>query len=337
MPTTGLTPTTLTTPPKVAILEPIIPAFGNHAQQVQGAALSMVNTSASPIDVDIVDFMAFMPAESGGYFAPDEKTQLADTVDELNNYIINTYTSGFTGAATAITDLTEQGYDVINISSGYRELWAIQDLQKLLSQKNSDNTWQYPLLRQTVLGDAWADTRTDTIAVQDYMAAILEGTTADEAAEAQFAQAVEAAYQNDVAVVTTTGNDRAVMSLFSSIDQEARFNRYLQVSSHVIGVAAHTPTQEVAHYSSQVTENTQASILTADGTVKGTQGTSFAAPRVAASLALLQAQNPALNMTQRLDILNQTATDSPTIAYEDEGAGQLNLEAALEAAEVAQN
>ncbi|MDX2240272.1 MAG: DUF4114 domain-containing protein [Leptolyngbyaceae cyanobacterium bins.302] len=169
------------------------------------------------------------------------------------------------------------------------------------------------------------------------------------------------AQQNNVLIVTTTGNQADTMSALGQATREF---------DNVMTVGAAEDWQQ-ATYSSQLTTPEQAAFTYADrhhetvdpdaidpekldysnygkgvdivaqgSASNGAEGTSVAAAKVTGAVSLLWAANPGLNYTQVVDLLKRTATDLQTPGWDAEtGAGLLNISAAVNLAQatLAQN
>ncbi|WP_303673417.1 S8 family serine peptidase [Vampirovibrio chlorellavorus] len=157
-------------------------------------------------------------------------------------------------------------------------------------------------------------------------------------ARARYQASTRNAAQSGVAVVVAAGNEHALNEVFPRATPGGDTN-FLAQSADVISVAAsddqNTPQLQddtIGSFSSWGDGAYNPTIAT-DGVGVETQfgpqdGTSFAAPKVAAIIARMQQQNPNLSVAQLKAILQQTAVDTQADPLA-EGAGILNPEAAL--------
>ncbi|MEG4384069.1 MULTISPECIES: S8 family serine peptidase [unclassified Microcoleus] len=133
------------------------------------------------------------------------------------------------------------------------------------------------------------------------------------------------AQQNNVLIVTATGNQASTMSALGEAVKE--FDNIITVgSAEDWNRADYSSYGEVdyANYGKGVD-------LLAQGTASnGTSGTSVASAKVTGAASLLWAANPNLNYTQIIDILKRTATDLNTPGWDTQtGLGLLNIAAAV--------
>lgn len=275
-----------------------------------------------------------------------EKTQL-NNKEELDALIDAGASDSFNALGDRINEVVEKGdASVINASLGYSRndiyedtLESLQgnpelathlglkpeDITKL--EKNEDGvTLITPEVAQGI--SKYVDARLDA-----------EGSAYQKAKE-KYQQTTENAAKNGVTVVVAAGNAHELNSVFERSTPGGDTN-FLAQSDSVISVAA-TDNQDtknidddtIADFSSHGDGKFNPTIATNGVGVEteaGPQdGTSFAAPKVAAVIARLQKENPDLTFDQIKALLQSTAYDSKA-SEEAEGAGILSPNAFLRA------
>lgn len=164
----------------------------------------------------------------------------------------------------------------------------------------------------------------------------------------RYQAATKNAADHGVSVVVAAGNDHEQTQIFNGAKPGADIN-FLAESDNVITVAATDENGQVADFSSHGNGRFNPTVSARgvqvdtgvqhdDGNGNTTtldDGTSFAAPEVAALVAKMYEANPNLSADQVKQILQQTATDAAPGAEAD-GAGNINPDKALELAKQTQ-
>jgi hypothetical protein len=133
------------------------------------------------------------------------------------------------------------------------------------------------------------------------------------------------AKQNNILIVTSTGNQGTTMSALAQATKEFD-NIFVVGAAEGWQRAGYSSYGEVdsANYGKGV------DILAQGSSSNGASGTSVAAAKVTGAVSLVWAANPGLNHTQVMDILRRTATDLNTPNWDAQtGMGLLNIAAAV--------
>ncbi|MBD1895746.1 S8 family serine peptidase [Coleofasciculus sp. FACHB-129] len=133
------------------------------------------------------------------------------------------------------------------------------------------------------------------------------------------------AKQNNILIVTSTGNQGSTMSALAQATKE--FDNIF-----VVGAAEQWQRANYSSYGEVDYANygKGVDILAQGSASNGASGTSVAAAKVTGAASLVWAANPGLNHTQVMDILRRTATDLNTPNWDAQtGMGLLNIAAAV--------
>jgi len=133
------------------------------------------------------------------------------------------------------------------------------------------------------------------------------------------------AKQNNILIVTSTGNQGTTMSALAQATKEF---------DNIFVVGAAEGWQPAGYSSYGEVDSTNygkgVDILAQGSSSNGASGTSVAAAKVTGAASLVWAANPGLNHTQVMDILRRTATDLNTPNWDAQtGMGLLNIAAAV--------
>lgn len=144
------------------------------------------------------------------------------------------------------------------------------------------------------------------------------------------ASAIEYAASKDVIVVAAAGNNSSGTPYYPGA-----FANVIAVSSiddqqNISGFSNHGPNIDIAAPGSSITTTRYSSHNAELDPYSRTNGTSFAAPQVAAALALVKSANPELTGQQVIDKILSTARDAGSPGFDNYyGHGILDIKAAL--------
>jgi hypothetical protein len=270
--------------------------------------------------------------------------------EKLNRLIDQDSTESLEIMSNCIDTVVDRGKErVINGSLGFTRDDIYKDVVKSLNDKTAPETLTALGLTNYDLASMHSQDGNLVInpkiakAVMDYVDNRLDPTdSAYHQSLARYQQTVKHAADQGVAVVVATGNSHKSNTGnggFRDAKPGADFN-FLAQSDDVISVAAtddkKTPTfadDTIAPFSSYGDGTFNPTVATNGvgvNTPFGLQdGTSFASPQVAATVARMLEANPNLSLREVKQLLQQTAYDSPA-SVNQEGAGIMDTGTAVE-------
>lgn len=275
-----------------------------------------------------------------------QPTRLASK-KELDDYIDTESTDAFDIMADKINGIVEKGNtEVINGSLGYSRDTIYENV--LLSLKDNPKLAPVVGLKPTALSSLEKNKDGQVLVTDEVSNAIVayvdgrldQRGSAYQKSRLKYQQATQYAAQNGVTVVVAAGNDHEMNEVFNARKKGGDTN-FLAQSDYVISVAAAndqgTPQpndDEIASFSSWGDGRYNPTVSANGVGVKtrfGPQdGTSFAAPEVAATVARMKQVNPYLSFDQIKAILQQSATDLYPNSSIADGAGVINPDLAVQ-------
>lgn len=279
---------------------------------------------------------------------------LQDNVDDLNQRIAETVVYGYQNMAVKLQKIIERhdpAIRLINMSMSGNRLDLYLNLADILKEKDEEGDFKYPNLRAVILGPGAESAKLDDEEILQnsiyYVDAIMKNHPAIRQAGVYYQEATRKISQAGIIIVVSASNNRDRLPYALKTQSGWDYNE-LAMSPYVISVAASdtqgTPGEQgddtVAPFSSAGDRYQWNPTLAAPGTgilvprwtaPNGVQyGTSFSAPYVTGSIALMLQKNPTLSFSQVKNILQNTAVHVP-ISHHLVGSGLINPVAALAA------
>ena len=266
---------------------------------------------------------------------------------ELDDYIDTESTDAFDIMSDKINGLVKQGKtEVINGSLGYSRDTIYENV--LLSLKDNPKMGTVIGLKPKSLSSLETNKDGQVLVTDEVSNAIVKYVdgrldspgSAYQKSRLKYQQATQYAAQNGVTVVVASGNDHEMNDVFTARKKGGDTN-FLAQSDYVISVAAaddkgtqNPNDDDIASFSSWG-DGRYNPTISAYGVGVNTKfgpqdGTSFAAPEVAAAVARMKQVNPYLSFNQIKAILQQSATDLYPNSSIADGAGVINPDVAVQ-------
>ncbi len=286
-------------------------------------------------------------SSSGNNTASEKTSATLKTKQELDQYIDDGSTAAFQQFGEQIEKTVDEGQSsVINGSLGYARnnvyedtLGALQENPKLATHLNLKPS-DIQNLKTNEDGQTLVSDKVSQAIVQYVDQRLDAPNSAFQQARQDYQQITQRAAQNGVVTVVSAGNDHELNSVFER-QQPGGDTNFLAQSDSIISVAAsdnrgtpYTGDDTIGDFSSYGDGRYNPTVASDGvqvdtGNGKKEDGTSFSAPKVAATVAQLQKENPNLTFDQIKNILQSTATNTQASNLA-EGAGILNPNAALQ-------
>lgn len=260
---------------------------------------------------------------------------------ELGRYVEGRVTGLLDGSSRALEDILEQpegNIRTVNQSLGVPEIRIARDLHRSLGE---DDNFRRRYLEHAGLPSN-ASQREVLQALVDDVADAREQSSSITRSQARYDRLTGEAESRGITMTVSSGNYGAFARTLrrEGVEVDAEFYRDPLVNSNVIGVGAtddrNTGATKDDRTAALNTPDAGATIAApgvgvrtrVDGRVQAGNGTSYAAPQVAAAAERLRREFPQLTPRQIAGILTATA-DSGNFSAKDVGAGDLRPELAL--------
>jgi subtilisin family serine protease len=238
---------------------------------------------------------------------------------------------------------------ILNMSIGTSRAALYSNLASCLNESDDSGNYKYPQLRAMIMGPyAASHDINEEMYLQAcirYVDRILENSPQVRLSNQNYQNTTRALAQNGIFVVVAAGNEHSQLPLDIAVKSSSDFNDFAK-SPYVISVAASdtqgTPGYQaddtLADFSSWGSNSGWSPTLAAPGS--GIQvprwlfpngvvdGTSFSAPYVSATLAMMLQRNPNLSFFQGKTLLQNACVHVP-LPPQATGAGMLNPVAAV--------
>ncbi|MBY0359078.1 MAG: S8 family serine peptidase [Candidatus Obscuribacterales bacterium] len=329
-----------------------------HGQQVSSvindAKYGLIhNAKTTPFDTPEINKLSLEAAEF-----LDETKGLSRFVSELGTTYLELMTKALQ-KATAQNDPDESPRLVINLSMGMSNVKLSERLFDLFQQDpDKFRPWLHELIGKEKTKD-WIDNLKNDVAdygtlsepdrqlLQAIQAVVDKELSANkefQTAQTEYRQATEKLATNGIFLIVAAGNAQDTLSSSKiSAEAGAAFNWYAQ-SDHVIAAgscninktANDRSDDRLTYFSSQGNTRYHPTVLAQGEQLfsqwEGIAGTSFAAPQVSGTIALMLAQNQKLSFSEVKLMLRQNSSLLRGELAQAQGAGVLRIEDAIIAA-----
>lgn len=295
------------------------------------------------------------------YGQMDEPKPLKDTKEGLDNYITDAATLSLKATAKQFRQLADKNPNdlrVVNVSGG----GSRRDISESLVGMLNANEKGAKGFKKAIFGDENVDIPTASKANQtkylqqvvDYVDTTLDNSKDFASALKEYQGATKAAADKNIVPVVSVGNQNTDLDdLGVKLRPDSGFN-FQAMSDDVIAVGAgnnnKTPGQydddKVSPFSTQGNKNYKPTVLAQGNNyptvlrfdrrpalTEDRDGTSYAAPQVAATVSMMMQKNPKLTFAQAKQLLQKSAYPIKDVSDTLQGAGLLNPEKAVELAE----
>jgi len=317
--------------------------LSNHTRAVIGTINDPVYGYAPQAKGDALAFREFEFGFEDSY---------ASMLEQLEQYYVDIIGNVESRIKQSMDDVP-YGLRVVNISYGLGIMEPIVAIGEELGATDNQNEWVYPNLRQYIYGqkERLGSQREAIQKLADQLTPYIKNSPAIKKAMDSYAETCKAATEKGLVVVVAAGNEHDDIPTGVKLPAGSEHN-FLAQNEHVVSVAAannnmtpgYLADDWPAHFSSRG-DNTSVNPTVAatgentflahyyyttmpDGAF---DGTSFAAPHVAATVALMFQMNPNLKFSEVKDILKDSAQKVP-YQVSEVGAGILNPVAAVQQA-----
>ncbi len=317
--------------------------LSNHTRAVIGTINDPVHGYAPQTRADALSFREFEFGFDDSY---------ASMLEELENY----YADIIGNIESRISQSTEEvpyGLRAINISYGLGVMEPIVAINEELDATDNQGHWYYPDLRQYVYGqeEPLPNKRESLQKLADQLTPFIKNSPIIKEALEAYTETCKEAAEKGLVVVVAAGNEHDDVPLGVKLPAGAEHN-FLAQNKNVISVAASNNNQTPgllsddwpSHFSSRGDNDKTNPLIAATGENTFLEhyyyttmpdgafdGTSFAAPHVAAVVAMMFQMNPELSFEEVKNILKDSAQPVPYTKAEV-GAGILNPVAAVQQA-----
>jgi subtilisin family serine protease len=307
---------------------PESPQGSAHAGAVAG-----VLHSVAPGTQGATELKGFTPV------APPEVP--LDTKEALDQYLID-HTAGalntLSGQLDSLAENRDPNTRIVNLSTGVSRAALYDELVSTVNRRDDGGEFLYPEIREEVLGteaDSLSATEQYDLAIA-YVDEVLDESPQLTDAQQRYVETTRRLAEDEgMVIIASAGNEGLTLPENSTATYDAGFNLFAE-SPYVISVAASDP-----RYTATDTSDDRLWAASSEGnpTVAApganillewpdgpspASGTSYAAPYVAGTVALMLEANPELSNSEVRTILQESCTDLPDYGPTREGSGVLN-------------